>query len=136
MSHTSAQQKHDILVHCESRRGGETEVEVADLHGVVVNRKTLYRWRSRWNRTPQSLERREGSGATPILTSLEISGHIRAPILAANRSHRAIHYTDLLKKIQEKTGKSISIRTIRRIGQQQLRIQQKHTQKRTRQECE
>lgn len=134
MKQLTAQQKHDILVHCDARRPGETEVEIARLHGVSVGRTTIWKWRQRWNRTVQSLERHEGSGGTPILTPSEVSRHVRAPILAANRAHRAISYTTLLPEVKRKTGKKIALRTLQRTGKEQLGAKFKHRIKRTRHE--
>lgn len=136
MSQLSARQKHDILVHCAAARGSENEVDVARLHGAIVSRETIWRWRQRWNGTPESLERHEGSGTRPILTPSEVSRHIRAPILAANRAHRAVSYTQLLPEVQRKTRKSIALRTLQQIGQEQLGIKSQHTIKRTEQEGE
>lgn len=131
MKHLTSQRKHDILIHCESRRADQTECDVAALHGATVDRKTIRRWRSRWDRTPSSLERHAGTGATPILTPAEVSRHVRAPILAANRAHRAVSYTKLLPEVVRKTGKAVSIQTLRRVGHAQLQVASKHTRKRT-----
>jgi hypothetical protein len=71
-----------------------------------------------------------------VLTRAEVSRHIRAPILAANRAHRAVSYTRLLPEVQRKTRKQISIQTLRRYGKQELGVKQKHTKKRTADESE
>ena len=63
-------------------------------------------------------------------------GIVRAPILAANRAHRAIHYTVLLPRVQAATGKQISIRTLRDYSKQELGGKQKRSKKRTAEECE
>lgn len=131
MKHLTAQQKHDILIHCRSHDTNQTDVDIAAAHGVITTPKTIFNWRRRWNGTPQSLERNEGSGRAPILTPSEISRHIRAPILAANRSHRSINYTTLLPEIQRKTGKKLALRTLQNYGKEKLQIQFKHTRKRT-----
>ncbi len=136
MKQLTAQQKHDILIHCESRRADQTECDVAALHGATVDRKTIWRWRARWDRTPHSLERHAGTGATPILTPAEVSRHVRAPILAANRAHRAVSYTKLLPEVRRKTGKAIALRTLQQIGKQQLNAAARHTRKRTADERE
>lgn len=135
MSSLTAQQKHDILIHCQSRGIGETDVSIARLHGASVTRQTIWRWRSRWDGTPQSLKHIDVSGRPHILTPTQIQRYISAPILAANREHRAINYSTLLRQIREKTGKSISLRTLQRIGKEQLEIKWKHTQIRTKDEC-
>lgn len=134
MSQLTARQKHDILVQCAARHAGESEVEIARQHGVSVGRTTIWEWRQRWNGTPQSLERREGSDGTPKLTPLEVSRHVRAPILAANRAHRAISYTKMLPEVRRKTRKDISLRTLQRTGQKQLGVRFKHRIKRTKEE--
>jgi transposase len=136
MSQLTAQQKHDILVHCETRRAGESEVEVAAQHGARVSRQTIWRWRQRWDHTPSSLRHAPVPGRPRLLTPAEVSRHVRAPILAANRSHRQVSYTKLLPEVHRKAGKPISIRTLRRIGKEQLGAKAKRTTKRTRQECQ
>jgi transposase len=134
MPHLTAQHKHDILIHCESRRADQTEADVAALHGAAVTRETIWRWRRRWNRTPQSLGHASVSGRPRILTPSEVSRHVRAPILAANRAHRAMSYTTLLPEVQRKTGKKIALRTLQRTGKEQLGATFKHRIKRTREE--
>lgn len=134
MPQLTAQQKHDILIHCDSRRSDQTEQEVAALHGVTIGRTTLWEWRQRWNGTPKSLNREPVLGRPRILTPLEVSRHVRAPILAANRAHRAISYTKLLPEVQRKTGKKIALRTLQQAGHEQLNARLKHRIKRTREE--
>jgi hypothetical protein len=134
MPQLSAQRKHDILLRCESRRADQSDVDVAGLCGVTASRQTIWRWRSRWNHTPQSLEHAPVLGRPRTLTPSEVSRHVRAPILAANRAHRAISYTKLLPEVRRKTGKPIALRTLQEIGKQQLDAQAKATRKRTRQE--
>jgi hypothetical protein len=136
MKQPTAQQKHDILIHCGLRRAYESEVNVAALHGVIASRETIWRWKKKWNGTAQSLERKEGTGNTYILTPSEVSRHIRAPILAANRAHRAIHYTDMWQQVKSKTGKRISLRTLQQYGKETLGIKEKTARKRTQAECE
>ena len=65
------------------------------------------------------------------MSKSEVSRHIRAPILAANRSHRAIHYPQVHQSFEQRTGKRISLRTLQRYGKVELGIKQKHTKKRT-----
>lgn len=136
MPQPTAQQKHDILVHCQSRRASDSEVDVAAQHGVTVTRQTLYNWRRQWNGTRESLEHKKGAGRPPLLTPSEVSRHIRAPILAANRAQRAIHYPDVLQQIQTKTGKKIALRTLQHYGKEKCQAKERTTHKRTRAECE
>jgi hypothetical protein len=57
---------------------------------------------------------------------------VRTPILAANRSATAVHYTDLLPSVRRATGKNVSVRTQRRYGKEELGARVKHTRKRIR----
>lgn len=71
-----------------------------------------------------------------MLSSAQVSRHVRAPILAANRAHRAVHYTDLLESVKEKTGKEISVQTLRRYGKEECAAKQRHSKKRSADESE
>lgn len=42
-----------------------------------------------------------------------------------------MHYSDLLPKVKEKTGKEISLRTLEKYGKEELRAKQKTSKKRT-----
>jgi hypothetical protein len=136
MRHLSAETKHAILLEYRSHSPTHGFEALARRHSVKGGKQTIRRWHSRWNGTPQSLERHEGSGTTPILTPSDVSRYVRAPILAANQSHRAVSYTQLLPSVRQKTRKSISLRTLQRTGKEQLQIHSKATRKRTRDECE
>lgn len=135
MIRLTAQQKHDILVHIRNRRNDENPVTVAAQYGVILDRKTVWRWQQKWTGTPQSLEHRRGAGRSPILTPVQVTRYIHRPILAANRSHRAINYPKIHQLVQEKTGKSISLRTIQSIGHDKLHARKILSRKRTRDEC-
>lgn len=136
MKHIAAQQKHDILVHIRDRRGSEQPEEVAARHGVTASRRTVYSWLQQWDGTPRSLERKAGSGKARILSAAEVQRHVRAPILAANRAARPVHYPSLLSSVRQKTGKQVSIQTLRRYGRQELGAKQKRGKKRTADERE
>jgi hypothetical protein len=136
MPHLSAEAKHHILLEYVPHSTTHSFAALARRHDIAGGSEVVRRWHQRWNRTPESLKRHEGSGATPILTSSEISRHIRAPILAANRAQRVIHYPDVLRQVQTKTGKKIALRTLQQYGKEKCRIKEKTTRKRTRAECE
>jgi hypothetical protein len=136
MSHLSAEAKHHILLEYAARDTTRSFAALARRHAVTGGARTVQRWHQRWDGTPASLQRKEGTGKAPILSSAEVSRHVRAPILAANRAHRPVHYTTLLPSVKAKTGKELSIQTLRRIGKQQLRAKQKLSKKRTAGESE
>ena len=136
MSHLSADQKHTILLEYSPHDSRRSFHALARRFAVKGGGRTIQRWHAEWDRTPQSLERREGSGRAPILTPAEVGRYIRAPILAANHAYHAIHYTEVHDQIEEKTGKSISLPTVQRFGKEQLGGHNRHTHKRTEQERE
>jgi len=136
MKHITAQQKHDILIHVRDRRGNEQPEEIAARHGVAAGRSTVYSWLQQWDGTPRSLERKAGSGKQRTLSAAEVQRHVRAPILAANRAARAVRYSSLLASVRQKTGKQVSIQTLRRYGHKELGAKQKRGKKRTADERE
>jgi hypothetical protein len=71
-----------------------------------------------------------------LLNRREVQQHIRTPILRANRAHKAVHYPTLLPSVRAKTGKQVSIQTLRRYGREELGARQRRGKKRTADECE
>jgi hypothetical protein len=136
MSHLSADAKHHILLEYTPHSHIHSFSALARRHGIKGGRQTINQWYQQWDGTAASLLRKEGTGKQRILNLAEISRHIRAPILAANRSHRAIHYTDLLPSIQAKTRTKVSLRTVQRYGKEEYGVKKRRTTKRTADESE
>lgn len=136
MPHFTAEAKHAILLEYSPHHADRSLAALAQRHGVAGGRRTLQNWLSRWDRTPASLQRKAGGGRPRALTAAQVSRHVRAPILAANRAHRAVHYTTLLPRVRVATGTELSIQTLRRYGKEQLAASQRRTKKRTSAECE
>lgn len=136
MAHLSAEAKHHILLEYSPHDTSYSFAALARRHAIKGGHETVRQWHLRWDGTAHSLEERKKTGRPRILSRAEVSRHVRAPILAANRSHRTIHYTTLLPSVQAKTGKNISIQTLRRIGKEELGARQKRSKKRTADESE
>jgi hypothetical protein len=136
MSHLGAEAKHHILLEYAPHDATRSFAALARRHAVKGGRKVVRDWHLQWNGTAASLERKSGTGRARALSRAEVSRHVRAPILAANRSHRAISYTDLLPSVRKKTHTHVSIQTLRRYGKEELGAKQKHTKKRTANESE
>ena len=96
MAHLTPDAKHHILLEYSPRDATRSFAALASRHAIAGGKGTVLRWHSRWDGTVASLKRKEGSGKQRLLSRRQVQQHIRAPILAANRSHRAIHYTDVL----------------------------------------
>lgn len=136
MPHLSAEAKHHILLEYAPRDTTRSFAALARRHAIAGGAGVVRHWHDRWDGTPVSLQRKEGTGRVPLLSRAEVSRHVRAPILTANRAHRAISYTDLLPEVQRKTGKQLSLRTLQRTGKEELGARSKHTKKRTADESE
>jgi transposase len=135
-SHVSADTKHAILLEYQPRSGTHSFIALARRHGVKGGADVVRHWHDRWNGTAASLQEKHRSGRPRTLTPAEVSRHIRAPILAANRAHRPVSYTDLLPEVRRKTRKQLSLRTLQQYGKETLGVKQKHTKKRTADEGE
>jgi hypothetical protein len=102
MPHVSTETKHAILLEYAPHAPSRTFAALAARHSVKGGWRVLQRWHQQWDGTARSLQRKAGSGKQRLLSRAQISRHVRAPILAANRSHRAISYTQLLPAVQAK----------------------------------
>lgn len=129
-------QKHSILLEYSPRSPSQSFSALATRHGVVGGKQTVQQWHSRWNGTAASLQHKKVIGRPRILTPAEVKRHIRTPIQKANRSYTPIHYTQLQSRVEQKTGKKVSVRTIRRYGKQELQARQIRGKKRTANECQ
>ena len=136
MPHLSAEVKHHILLEYAPRDTTRSFAALARRLAVKGGAGVVRHWHDRWDGTPASLKRKEGTGKAPLLSRAEVSRHLRAPILAANRAHRAISYPDLLPEVQRKTGKPIALQTLQQYGKEKLEARSKHTKKRTADESE
>lgn len=123
--------KHFILSQYQPNSRDHSFRALSRFPGVGVSATAIENWYSRWDGTPQSLERRGGSGRPRVLTRAEIAHQILPRVRAANRRHEAVHYTDLLPTVMKATGKTVSIETLRRYGRQDAGIRDHRTKKRT-----
>lgn len=136
MPQLSANAKHHILLEYTPRSTTHTFAALARRHAVKGGERVIRRWHQLWDGTPASLERRQGSGRARVLNRSQVSRHVRAPILAANRAHRAIHYSELLPAVRQKTGTEVSLRSLQRYGKEELGGRDKQSKKRTADESE
>lgn len=127
--------KHKILM--EYRRGdrGASFSVLARRHKIKGGKKAIQYWYSQWKGTPNSLERRKGSGRKFILTPSQVDQYINKPILKKNKKHQAVSYPELMDTLHENSPSNISLRTVQRYGKQWVGIQCKTTIPRTLDEC-
>jgi len=136
MKQFTPEQKHEVLLEYSPSSPTHSFSALARRHAVKGGARTVQRWHARWNRTPASLQHKAVSGRPRILSRAQVSRHVRVPILAANRAHRAVSYSSLLPTVRQKTGKQPSLRTLQNYGKEELGGKKKHTKKRTADESE
>jgi hypothetical protein len=93
-------------------------------------------WHDRWDGTPQSLQRRAGSGRPRVLSRVQVTRHVAAPIRNSNRAARVVRYGRLLPQVQAATGTNVSLRTLQRYGHNEAGGRQTRGKKRTVDECQ
>lgn len=125
------QLKHHILSQYQSHSHQDSYETLAVRYNVAGGGSTIRKWHDKWNGTPESLERKKGSGRHRLLTRTQVYRYISQPIIKKNRHHRPVHYTQLLPSVRANINYAdISLRTIQREGKQ-LQIKKKRGMKRT-----
>lgn len=130
------QHKHTILTHYRAGDRSASFHALAQRFAVRAGASAIRKWYQQWDGTPQSLEAKQRSGRPRVLSRKEVQQHVRAPILRANKAHKAVHYSALLPSVRAKTGKEVSARTLRRYGKEELGAKQRRGKKRTADESE
>lgn len=136
MPHLSPEAKHHILLEYAPHSTTHSLAALARRHAVQGGERTLRNWLRRWDGSPASLQEQPRTGRPRMLSRAQVSRHVRAPILAANRAHRAIHYTELLPRVQAATGAEVSLRSLQRYGKEELGGRHTPSKKRTAAESE
>jgi transposase len=127
--------KQFILNQYRCKRHGSGFDALAQRYEIAGGGKTIQRWYQQWDGTVESLKKKPGAGRPRLLEEAEITQHISIPIKRKNRRSQPIHYTDILRPLQEQTQKKISLRTVQRYGKENAEINSKRTIKKTKWEC-
>jgi hypothetical protein len=131
MKLSPTQLKQHILTQYRRNCRGRGFKELAQKYGIKGGGRAIKYWYDRWDGTPASLEHKSGAGRPTILSSEEVKQYITTPIKKKNRKSEPAHYTDIIRPLQEKTGKKVSLRTIQRYGKENEGINLRNTKKRT-----
>jgi transposase len=131
MSGFTPKLKHRILQQYQPYSKEHSFSALARHYAVAGGESTIRKWHQQWNGTAASLERKAVSGRPRALNKTQVKNYIRMPIENKRRVHAAVHYTDLLLSVRQKTGKPISLRTVQRRGKEDLGVKQKRSKKRT-----
>lgn len=135
MKQFTPQLKHRILTQYQAYSRHASFAALARLYAVTGGESTIRKWHQMWNGTVASLQRKAVSGRPRLLSSGQVQRHIQRRIVTANKRAQAIHYPSMLPAVQAATGIDISLRTLRRYGQEQ-ETKNKRTKKRTAAESE
>jgi transposase len=135
MKDFTPEQKHEILMEYQPYSRTHSFAALASRHDVNGGGRTVQNWYKRWEGIIASLQHRTGAGRPRILTPEEVEHNIEQPIREANRRAQQVRYSQIAEHVREDTGKSVSDRTVRRIGEEELGGKLKRGQKRTAAEC-
>lgn len=136
MKQLTPEHKHSILLEYTPRSPTHSFAALAARHGVPGGERVVRRWHQQWDGTARSMQHKAGAGRPRALSKQELQQHVRTPILRANRAHKPVHYSKLLPQVLQKTGKELSIQTLRRYGKEELGAKQRRGKKRTGDESE
>lgn len=131
----TAEQKRSILSLYSTRRSDRSFSALARRFVVPGGKGTLSRWWKASNHNQLLLTHKKGQGRPRILNRSQVARYVHQPIRRKNRSHHGVHYPDLLPRIQQSTGKKVSIQTLRRYGKKDRGVKNMRTKKTTANEC-
>ena len=106
MSELTPALKHHILQQYLPHSHENSFSALAARYNVKGGRRTVQRWLARWDGTPSSLEHKRGAGRPRLLSAAEVNENIHGPIPERNRSHHAVHYTDLVDPVEKEQGRT------------------------------
>ena len=130
MPHLSAEAKHHILIEYSPHDASRTFAALARRHAVKGGAQVIRLWHKHWDGTAASLAEGARAGRPRVLSRDQINRSIYTPLFRANRSHRAIHYTELLPRVRATSRTEISLRTVQRYGKEKLKARHKRGKKR------
>jgi transposase len=130
MKDFTPEQKHEILMEYQRYSRTHSFAALASRHDVNGGGRTIQNWYKRWEGIIASLQHRTGAGRPRILTPEEVEHNVEQPIREANRRAQQVRYSQIAEHLREDTGKSVSDRTVRRIGEEELGGKLKRGQKR------
>lgn len=134
--HFTPDQKHLILTQYSPQQHGHGFASLASRFGVAGGAKLISNWYHRWNGTAASLLEKKKIGRPRILKKSEVTRYIKQPVVRKNRSHTAVHYTDLVQRVHQNSGRQPSLRTIQRYGREDAAIRDRSTTITTTNECQ
>jgi hypothetical protein len=131
----NAEQKNMILTLYRHHDRSSSFSALARRFCIKGGKGTVQRWHRRWNHDAASLLRKKGAGRPRILSKPQVTRYVRQPIQRSNRKHEPIHYSTLLPRVIDNSGKNLSLRTLQRYGKEDAHCRAKRTHIITVNEC-
>lgn len=117
MPHFSPEAKDAILREYREHDSDHSFAALARRHPPATARE-IAQWDKRWDRTPESLERRAGSGRHSLIEPAVRDYVISTALNEAHQQHRAIHYPEVADALEDATGVRAAPSTVRTWGEQ------------------
>jgi transposase len=92
---------------------------------LLPDHSLVLQWAAQWDGTVESLERKVGSGRKRKLTHEESTTHIEEFVRKRNKAGISTSYKEVKAEVESKTGKTVSLRTVQRIGREDHNITNK-----------
>jgi len=111
----STHEMHNILTEYKPGVRGSGLHALSKKYNVRGGPKLISEWFKKWDGTEASLRKQSGGDVRSILTPKEKDLHIRK--FATRKSKvEAVNYPEVKENVEKKTGKEISLRSVRRVG--------------------
>ena|ERR1044071_6332814 len=125
----SVERKQEILKKYRPKVRGKGFKSLAKQYEIKGGPKTIRKWYQKWDGTKESLKKESGGDRRSILSEKEkktlISGFINKRAKKDAADYREVH-----ENIESKTGKKISVKSVRRLGKE-LGATSKKTKRKT-----
>ncbi len=115
--HYTPEKMQSILEEYQPGVRGKGLKALAKRHSIKGGHNLVKYWLSKWDGTSKSLETLSGGDRRSIFTEQEKKKHVDQYITRRSRKN-AVNYVEVKEHIENKTGKSTSGRTVRRIGKE------------------
>lgn len=122
-----AKRKHRILLQYDPDIPGHSFADLAVKYHVKSGGRTVKNWYDQWDGTPQSLERKPGSGRKSMLTNAQKKKYIRDFVAARHRAGEHVSWADVQKNVYVHTKQRLSVHAVGEIGRTEFGISAKKT---------
>jgi transposase len=120
MKRLTPEHKNSILLEYRRYSRDHSFAALAARHNIKGGWKVIQRWYRQWKKTPSSLAEKPHPRRPRTLTRQQVKQYVAPLIRAKNRSAESVHYPDIKPTVEEKTGKSMTLRTVQNYGKHDL----------------